>query len=46
MILKFEIGYLLFNILRKTVGLRVPVSEENTGIDVCEHGLPCYPGFS
>ena len=46
MILKFEIGYLLFYILRRTVGLRVPVSEENTGIDVYEHGITCYPGFN
>jgi len=46
MIWTLGLGYLLFYILRKTVGLRVPVSEENTGIDVYEHGLPCYPGFS
>ena len=39
-------GYILFYILKKTVGLRVPVSEENTGIDVYEHGISCYPGFN
>jgi Amt family ammonium transporter len=46
MIWTLGLGYLLFYILRKTVGLRVPVSEENTGIDVYEHGITCYPGFN
>jgi len=40
------LGYVLFYILKKTIGLRVPVSEENTGIDLYEHGIPCYPGFN
>jgi Amt family ammonium transporter len=40
------IGYILFYILKKTIGLRVPVSEEHTGIDVYEHGISCYPGFN
>jgi Amt family ammonium transporter len=39
-------GLILFYILKKTIGLRVPVSEENTGIDVYEHGISCYPGFN
>jgi len=39
-------GVILFYILRKTIGLRVPVSDENTGIDVYEHGISCYPGFN
>ncbi|MCR4344268.1 MAG: ammonium transporter [Candidatus Scalindua sp.] len=42
----FSFGYILFYILKKTIGLRVPVSEENTGIDVYEHGISCYPGFN
>ena len=46
MIWTLGLGYLLFYILRKTVGLRVPVSEENTGIVVYEHGITCYPGFN
>jgi len=40
------IGYLMFLILKKTVGLRVPVSVENSGIDIYEHGISCYPGFN
>ncbi len=46
MIWALGVGYLLFYILKKTTGLRVPVSEENTGIDIYEHGIPCYPGFN
>ncbi|GAX59278.1 ammonium transport protein AmtB [Candidatus Scalindua japonica] len=40
------LGFILFYIIKKTIGLRVPVSEENTGIDLYEHGIPCYPGFN
>lgn len=39
----FSVGYLLFTILRKTIGLRVSIKEENTGLDLVEHGLSCYP---
>ncbi len=46
MVWALGIGYLLFYVLRRTIGLRVPVSEENTGIDIYEHGIPCYPGFN
>ena len=38
-------GYLVFLLLRKTIGLRVPIENENEGIDMYEHGLVCYPGF-
>ncbi len=38
----FGTGYLLFTILRKTVGLRVSIKEENSGLDLAEHGLSCY----
>ncbi len=37
-------GYLIFFLLKKTIGLRVPVKEENTGLDLYEHGLNCYSG--
>ncbi len=39
----FGAGYLLFTFLRKTVGLRVPIKIENSGLDLAEHGLSCYP---
>ena len=41
----FGVGYLVFLLLKKTIGLRVPIKEENDGIDIYEHGLECYPGF-
>lgn len=41
----FGIGYLMFFALQKTIGLRVPIKEENSGIDIYEHGISCYPGF-
>ena len=41
----FGAGYLVFLLLKKTIGLRVPIKEENEGIDIYEHGLECYPGF-
>lgn len=37
---------ILFNIIRKTVGLRVSRSEELAGLDIHEHGLAsCYADF-
>jgi Amt family ammonium transporter len=41
----FGAGYLVFLLLKKTIGLRVPIKEEIAGIDIYEHGLECYPGF-
>ncbi|MFQ5963929.1 MAG: ammonium transporter [Candidatus Scalinduaceae bacterium] len=38
----FCAGYLIFLLLKKTIGLRVPIQEENAGIDLYEHGLSCY----
>lgn len=35
-------GYLIFLLLKKTIGLRVPIDEENAGIDLYEHGVTCY----
>ena len=39
----FGIGYFMFLFLRKTIGLRVSIKQENTGLDLAEHGLSCYP---
>ena len=38
----FGVGYLIFLLLKKTIGLRVPIEEEIAGIDLYEHGLSCY----
>jgi len=39
----FGAGYLIFLLLKKTIGLRVSIEVENSGIDLHEHGLSCYP---
>ena len=39
----FGVGYLMFLFLRKTIGLRVSIKDENSGLDLAEHGLSCYP---
>ncbi len=35
--------FILFTVLKKTIGLRVSVEEERIGLDVCEHGTSAYP---
>ena len=37
---------ILFGILRSTVGLRVSEAEEESGLDVGEHGMEAYPEFT
>jgi Amt family ammonium transporter len=41
----FGLGLILFNILKKTVGLRVSEEEELKGLDIGEHGMEAYSGF-
>ncbi|MEJ2646917.1 MAG: ammonium transporter [Sedimentisphaerales bacterium] len=41
----FGLGLVLFNILSKTVGLRVSAEEELKGLDIGEHGNEAYAGF-
>ncbi|WP_243113680.1 ammonium transporter [Desulfofundulus salinus] len=36
---------LVFYLLKKTVGIRVPASEELEGLDINEHGIPAYAGL-
>lgn len=36
------IGYLMFWFLKRTIGLRVPIAKEKSGIDLYEHGMSCY----
>lgn len=38
----FGCGYLLFTILKKTMGVRVSKEEERAGLDVSEHGETIY----
>jgi len=39
-------AFVLFTIIKKTVGLRVEASEEMEGLDIHEHGSEAYPDFS
>ncbi|MBI5189678.1 MAG: ammonium transporter [Nitrospirae bacterium] len=41
----FAAMFLLFTVLKKTVGLRVSDEEQMEGLDVGEHGLEAYSGF-
>lgn len=36
------VGFALFTLLDKTMGLRVPSEDEEKGLDVTEHGYPAY----
>ncbi|VVB71504.1 Ammonium Transporter Family protein [uncultured archaeon] len=41
----FGTGYILFALLKHTVGLRVSREEEIAGLDLGEHGYSAYPEF-
>ena len=38
----FGLGLLVFATIKSTVGLRVSKDEEVVGLDISEHGTPCY----
>jgi len=41
----FGLGYILFRILKATIGVRVTEAEELEGLDLGEHGVSAYPNF-
>jgi len=41
----FGLGFIMFKIIDKTVGLRVSPEEESDGLDFSEHGGSAYPDF-
>ncbi len=41
----FGTGFLLFYILKHTLGIRVSPEEELAGLDISEHGVVTYPDF-
>lgn len=41
----FPTAYILFRVIKATVGLRISREEELEGLDVGEHGLEAYPDF-
>ncbi|MDX1764318.1 MAG: ammonium transporter [bacterium] len=42
----FPTAFILFKVIKATIGLRVSPEEEQDGLDVGEHGLEAYPNFS
>ena len=38
-------AFVMFTIIKKTVGLRVSRKEELRGLDIEEHGMEAYSGF-
>ena len=38
-------GFILFNVIKNTIGLRVTKEEELRGLDIDEHGMEAYSGF-
>ncbi len=41
----FTLGYALFKIMDKVMGIRVSPQEELAGLDISEHGTRAYPNF-
>lgn len=41
----FPAAFLIFAVLKKTVGIRVDEEEELKGLDIGEHGMEAYSGF-
>jgi Amt family ammonium transporter len=41
----FGVGFLMFTLIHKTIGLRVSPEEEVEGLDYGEHGANAYPDF-
>jgi len=41
----FTISLIVWFVLKKTMGIRVSVKEEISGLDIGEHGIKCYPEF-
>ncbi len=42
----FSFSGILFLIIKKLMGIRVPEAEEIEGLDITEHGMRAYPDFS
>jgi len=41
----FPTAYILFRVIKSTIGLRASAEEEREGLDLGEHGLAAYPDF-
>ena len=38
-------AFIIFGVLKKTIGIRVSQEEEKQGLDIGEHGMESYAGF-
>ena len=41
----FVFAFIIFFVLKKTMGIRVSAAEETEGLDIHEHGMSAYPDF-
>jgi Amt family ammonium transporter len=41
----FGMTYIIFTLLKKTVGIRVSVEDEINGLDIVEHDISAYAGL-
>jgi Amt family ammonium transporter len=41
----FPLAFIIFFVLKKTIGIRVSEEEELKGLDIGEHGMEAYAGF-
>lgn len=41
----FVVGFVVFSVIKMTIGLRVSLDEEIEGLDIGEHGQGAYPEF-
>ncbi len=41
----FGLGFVIFKLIDKVIGVRVTPEEEIKGLDIQEHGSPAYPNF-
>lgn len=44
-VLAFASTYIVFSVLKKTIGIRVSAAEEFEGMDLTDHGMPAYTGL-
>jgi Amt family ammonium transporter len=44
-VLAFASTYIIFSVLKKTIGIRVSPAEEFEGMDLTDHGMPAYSGL-
>jgi Amt family ammonium transporter len=42
----FPVSFILFSVIKATIGLRATEEEEAAGLDVSEHGMAAYGGNS